>query len=200
MVPPAGLEPAQPLLSTEVEYLDEDPRPPSWRSTRTHPRDPLAQRQPRRGLQLEREPIPGMFHACAYCMAGETPILMGDGTTRALADIGAGDVVYGTVLRGMYRRYARTPVLAHWQTLKQGFRVTLEDGTTLVASGDHRFLTERGWKYVTGRTSGAGRRPHLTAGNSLLGTGAFTQSPPLDVDYKRAPVHRGGSGTSKDVH
>jgi DNA repair photolyase len=118
-------------------------------------------------------------------MAGETPILMGDGTTRTLADIRAGDVVYGTVLRGMYRRYARTPVLAHWRTLKQGFRVTLEDGTTLVASGDHRFLTERGWKYVTARTSGAGRRPHLTAGNSLLGTGAFAQSPPLDVDYKR---------------
>src|SRR6266850_2177966 len=94
-------------------------------------------------------------------------------------------VVYGTVLRGMYRRYARTPVLAQWQTLKKAFRVTLEDSTTLVASGDHRFLTERGWKYVTGRTSGASRRPHLTAGNSLLGTGAFAQSPPRDVDYRR---------------
>jgi len=59
---------------------------------------------------------------------------MGDGTTRSLADIRAGDVVYGTVLRGKYRRYARTPVLAHWQTLKKAFRVTLEDGTALVAS------------------------------------------------------------------
>ena len=30
------------------------------------------------------------------------------------------------------------------------YRVTLADGTELVASGDHRFLTERGWKHVTG--------------------------------------------------
>ena len=40
-------------------------------------------------------------------------------------------------------------------------RVKLEDGTELVASGDHRFLTGRGWKHVTGAEQGAVRRPHL---------------------------------------
>ena len=43
-----------------------------------------------------------------------------------------------------------TTVLAHWQTVKPAYRVTLADGTQLIASGDHRFLTERGWKHVTG--------------------------------------------------
>ena len=180
MVPRPLSNPPNPWLSTEVEYLDEIP-PAELEVYEDHTREILSHNDsPDVGFSWSVNPYRGCFHACAYCMAGETPILMGDGTTRVLADIRAGDVVYGTVLRGMYRRYARTPVLAHWQTLKQAFRVTLEDGTTLVASGDHRFLTERGWKYVTGRTCGAGQRPHLTAGNSLLGTGAFTQSPPLE--------------------
>ncbi len=41
--------------------------------------------------------------------------------------------------------------------------------------GDHRFLTERGWKYITGTAQGRLRRPHLTTGNKLMGTGAFTR-------------------------
>ncbi|MGH2699239.1 MAG: hypothetical protein ACRDJL_08585, partial [Actinomycetota bacterium] len=32
-------------------------------------------------------PYRGCSHACSYCMAGDTPILMADGRTRALADI-----------------------------------------------------------------------------------------------------------------
>ena len=56
----------------------------------------------------------------------------------------------GTEVRGRYRRYVTTEVLAHWSTIKPAYRVTLEDGTELIASGDHRFLTNRGWKYVTG--------------------------------------------------
>src|SRR6266404_1272246 len=170
MVPRPLSNPPNPWLSTEVEYLEEIP-PAELEVYQDHTREILSHNDsPDVGFSWSVNPYRGCFHACAYCMAGETPILMGDGTTRSLADIRAGDVVYGTVLRGRYRRYARTPVLAHWNTLKQAFRVTLEDGTMLVASADHRFLTRRGWKYVTGRTCGAGRRPHLTAGNSLLGT------------------------------
>src|SRR6267143_1185077 len=172
MVPRPLSNPPNPWLSTEVDYLDEIP-PAELEVYEDHTREILSHNdRPDVGFSWSVNPYRGCFHACAYCVAGETPILMGDGTTRSLADIRAGDVVYGTVLRGKYRRYARTPVLAHWQTLKKAFRVTLEDGTALVASGDHRFLTERGWKYATGRTTGASRRPHLTAGNSLLATGA----------------------------
>ena len=31
-----------------------------------------------------------------------------------------------------------TEVLDHWSTVKPGYRITLEDGTKLIASGDHR--------------------------------------------------------------
>ena len=62
-------------------------------------------------------------------------------------------------------------MLAHWSTVKPAHRLMLEDGTELIASGDHRFLTGRGWKHVTGATSGRGRRPHLTTNDELLGFG-----------------------------
>ncbi|HEV2088690.1 MAG TPA: intein-containing Rv2578c family radical SAM protein [Cryptosporangiaceae bacterium] len=130
-------------------------------------------------------PYRGCTHACSYCLAGETPILMADGTTRPLADLRVGDEIYGTERRGPYRRYVPTTVLAHWSTVKPAYRVTLEDGTSLVSSGDHRFLTERGWKHVSGTTCGAGRRPHLTTQNSLLGVGRFASTPKPDDDYRR---------------
>ena len=66
---------------------------------------------------------------------------MADGRSKSLADVRAGEMVYGTVRRGRYRRFEPTPVLAHWATEKPAYRVTLEDGTELIASGDHRFLT-----------------------------------------------------------
>jgi DNA repair photolyase len=60
----------------------------------------------------------------------------------------------------------------------------LEDGTTLVTSGDHRFLTERGWKSVTNTNSGT-QRAHLTTGNKLMGTGAFADRVIQNADYRR---------------
>jgi DNA repair photolyase len=130
-------------------------------------------------------PYRGCSHACVYCISGETLILMADGRTRRLADVRAGDRVIGTEVRGRYHRYVVTDVHAHWQTgSKRAFRLTLADGTTLVASSDHRFLTERGWKHVTGAMSGALQRPYLTTSNSLLGFGAMVEPPKHDDDYR----------------
>jgi DNA repair photolyase len=113
----------------------------------------------------------GCSHACSYCISGDTPILMADGRTTPVADVRVQDMVYGTVRQGAHRRYVATEVLDHWSTCKPAYRVTLEDGTELVTSGDHRFLTERGWKHVTGSEHGRDRRPHLTLNNKLVGTG-----------------------------
>jgi DNA repair photolyase len=110
---------------------------------------------------------------------------MANGTTRRLENLRVGDEIYGTVRRGAYRRYVKTHVLAHWSVYKSAYRVTLRDGTSLVSSGDHRFLTERGWKFVTGAMCGDGQRPYLTTNNKLIGTGAFAQPPSKDRDYKR---------------
>lgn len=133
-------------------------------------------------------PYRGCSHACAYCLAGETPILMADGRTKALADVRVGDAIYGTERRGAYRRYVTTRVLAHWSTVKPAYRILLADGTRLIASGDHRFLTERGWKHVTGADHGPGRRPYLTTRNKLIGTGAFAEPAKHDPGYRRGYV------------
>jgi DNA repair photolyase len=130
-------------------------------------------------------PYRGCSHACVYCVSGDTPILMGDGTPRAIAEVRAGDVIYGTERRGTYRHYVRTEVLAHWSSIKPAYRITAEDGTELIASGDHRFLTARGWKHVTGAPPGRDRRPHLTVGSELLGTGSFAAPPRITDDYRR---------------
>jgi DNA repair photolyase len=130
-------------------------------------------------------PYRGCQHACLYCLPGKTPILMADGTTKPLADVRVGDLIYGTVRDGFYRRYAITEVLAHWSTVKPGYRITLEDGTELVASGDHRFLTERGWKHVTGAEQGPDQRPFLTTNNKLMGFGGFAEGPRESAAYRR---------------
>jgi DNA repair photolyase len=131
-------------------------------------------------------PYRGCSHACRYCQAGDTLVLMGDGRARRLQDLRVGDVVYGTERRGKYRRYVRTEVLAHWRTEKPAYRVRLADGTSVIASGDHRFLTEqRGWKHVTGAMSGANQRPYLTTNNSLVGFGAMREPPKVDDAYRQ---------------
>jgi DNA repair photolyase len=130
-------------------------------------------------------PYRGCEHGCIYCLAGDTSILMADGSTSPLADIRAGNWVFGTERVGWYRRYVKTQVVAHWSVIKPALRVTLEDGTTLTAGADHRFLSDRGWKFVTGSENGSERRPHLTTRNKLLGTGSFAKPCAHDLDYRR---------------
>lgn len=138
------------------------------------------------GFDSSINPYRGCEHGCVYCLAGETPILMADGTTRPLRSVRVGDEIYGTRREGWYRRYVKTRVLAHWETSKPAYAITLADGTRLIASADHRFLTDRGWKFVTGDEHGAGRRPHLTVRNELLGTGRFAAGPDLAAQsYRR---------------
>ncbi|MFC5288612.1 intein-containing Rv2578c family radical SAM protein [Actinokineospora guangxiensis] len=142
-------------------------------------------------------PYRGCTHACSYCLHGDTPVLMADGTVKPISKLAVGDRIYGTERRGSYRHYVPTEVLAHWSTVKPAYRVTLADGTALIASGDHRFLTERGWKHVTGEMVGGNRRPHLTTGNKLMGTGRFAVAPKDTADYRRgylAGVARGDGG------
>jgi DNA repair photolyase len=136
------------------------------------------------GFSQSINPYRGCAHGCIYCTEGETPILMADGGVRPLADLKPGDAIYGTEKIGWYRRYAKTTVLAHWSVIKPAYRIVLEDGTELVSSADHRYLTERGWKFVTGAESGDLRRPHLTINNKLMGTGRFAAAPAKNDEYR----------------
>ena len=146
-------------------------------------RVPEASRMP---FRWTINPYRGCQHSCVYCLLGETPILMANGRTKPLAEIRVGDEIYGTVKSGFYHRYAITTVLAHWSTVKPAYRVTLEDGTQLVTSGDHRFLTERGWKHVIGTEWGGPlQRPFLTVNNKLMGVGGFAKPPKDTPAYRR---------------
>ena len=113
-------------------------------------------------------PYRGCTHACSYCLSGDTRVLRADGRTMPIADVRTGDEIYGTRVSGRYRRYLKTQVLDHWETKKPAYAVRLENGTELVASGDHRFLTDRGWKHVTGEAQGR----FLKAGSRMVGPGA----------------------------
>lgn len=129
------------------------------------------------GFDQSINPYRGCEHGCVFCMAGETPVLMGDGRTRPLARLKVGDEIFGTVSNGPFRKLVRTHVQAHWVVMKPAWKITLQDGRELVAGGDHRFLTERGWKFVCGWGPGARRRPHLTTSNRLVGASDLMMGP-----------------------
>ena len=57
-------------------------------------------------------PYRGCTMACAYCLEGDTLILMSDGRGKRLSEVRAGDWVYGTEPGRSARRYVRTQVLA----------------------------------------------------------------------------------------
>jgi hypothetical protein len=57
--------------------------------------------------------------------------------------------------------------------MKAAYSVMLEDGTEIVASAEHQFLTRLDWKHVVGAESGPLRGPYLTCNNKLLDPGGF---------------------------
>jgi DNA repair photolyase len=130
-------------------------------------------------------PYRGCTHACSFCLSPDTAILTADGRTKPIADLEVGELIYGTVREGSYRRLTVTAVLDKWSSIKRAYAVDLEDGTELIASDDHRFLSRRGWKHVTGAEQGRWRRPHLTVGSKLLGTGGCVDRPEHEGDYRR---------------
>jgi DNA repair photolyase len=188
----AASNPAGRFASTHAEADDdgwgilEEPLPPIETTVQPDASRTIIARNKSPDIPFTQSinPYRGCEHGCVYCTRGDTLVLMADGSTRPIADVRPGDVLYGTARQGWYRRYVKSRVLAHWSIIKPAYRITLEDGTTIVAGGDHRFLTERGWKFITGTEQGRARRPHLTLNNKLMGTGVFARTPVKNSDYR----------------
>ena len=158
-------------------------------------RVPAASRVP---FEWTINPYRGCSHACSYCLAGDTPVLMADGSTKPLAQLKVGDPIMGTMGAGPNRRYVRTTVLDHWATNGTAFRVTLGDGTRLVCGAEHRFLTDRGWRHVSPAKPGC---PALTVGDRLPGVGHFAEPPKESPDYQAGflcGLIRGDAGRARE--
>jgi DNA repair photolyase len=145
-------------------------------------RVPEASRMP---FRWTINPYRGCTHACAYCVSGDTRVLQVDGREAQIRDLAVGDRILGTRVVGRSRRLVETQVLDTWSSIKPAYRVELEDGTEVVASAEHRFLTRRGWKHLTGGSQGVARRPHLTVGAKMIGMGGSAVAPAHDADYRR---------------
>ena len=181
--------------STRMEY-DEGEEPGAELEVREDQSRSIlsANDSPDVGFRWSVNPYRGCFHACAYCMSGDTRILMADGATRALCDIRVGDEIYGTRSDGRCRRFAKTRVSAHWETFKRpALRIQLVNGTTLVASRDHRFLTSEGWR--TAERLRSGSRLLGASGEPVEGAAAA----PVDAFRIEAVVALGTSMSMFDI-
>ncbi len=187
-----------------VEYDPGDGPPPAQvKLIEDHSRTILASNDsPDVGFNFSVNPYRGCLHACAYCLHGDTAITLADGRTRKLADLKPGDAIYGTQSANGTRRYVHTRVLHHWATRKEAFRVVLADGTELVASGDHRFLGERGWRFVQ-PAAPPFQRPVLSDRDVLLGPGMSGVRRPRSYVAEMAissELHYGGGARSISQH
>jgi len=127
----------------------------------------------------------GCTHACTYCLWSETPVLTADGRHKPIAELEVGEAVYGTRMAASgYRHYVRTTVLDKWVTVKPAYRLTLEGRTELILSGDHRVLSNRGWRHLLGSPRGQPDRPFLTSRDRLAGTGPSAALPVHDAEYR----------------
>ncbi len=173
MKPIPAQNPKNRFAASLVEYFDDLPGPEVELSVyEDHTQQVLAENDsPDIGFRYSINPYRGCFHGCAYCLAGETPILMADGSTKPLADVRAGEQVVGTASSAAGRRFVPSLVLDQWATARRAYRVRLDTGAELIASGDHRFLTPHGWRYVIAPGKNPRSRLYLREKDTCLGPG-----------------------------
>ncbi len=130
----------------------------------------------------------GCDHQCSYCLDGDTLILRHDLSAIRLRDLRVGDMLLGVSVLGAGRanktKFTPSKVEAIWTTRKPVYEIVLENGMTAKCSGDHRWLTDRGWKFTVGTMSGPGRRPYLTTNNLVRLLSHPMLTPPETEDYR----------------
>ena len=94
---------------------------------------------------------------------------MANGSSKRIDDVQVGDEIYGVEkTQTNFHAIVKAKVTAKAETFKRPWRLTFSNGQQIVCSGDHRFLTNRGWKFAAGSEFGNYRRPHLTPNNNMV--------------------------------
>jgi DNA repair photolyase len=109
----------------------------------------------------------GCTGGCAYCLDGDTLITMHDLSVKPIREIKRGDNIIGVSNTKGYKKFIPSEVEEVWTTIKPMYKITLDNGIIVKCSGDHRWLTNRGWKYTINNESGIDRA-HLTVNNSIM--------------------------------
>jgi len=113
-------------------------------------------------------------NVCLYCVDEESKILMADFSEKRLKDIEIGDIIIGIYQDKITkkRKMMETRVLNKISVEREAYKIILEDNTELICSTDHRWLTDRGWKFTVGKKGGNRYdemvRPHLTKTNKIV--------------------------------
>lgn len=146
----------------------------------------------------------GCYHDCSYCVHPDTMVLMGDGSSKRIDDIVVGDEIYGiTKQNTRYNAMVKSKVLAKADIYKEAYIISFSNGQSIISSSDHRFLTNRGWKYVTGAEQGRNRRPFLTTNNRMVGIARYSTSDFIETDDYRRGYLSGmirGDANFKEYH
>ena len=129
----------------------------------------------------------GCDNGCTYCLDGKTLVMLSNSKAVAIRNLKVGDELLGVSANqsgNNRRKYIKSTVEAIWTTKKQVYEIELENGMKAKCSGDHRWLTERGWKFTTGEMGGPNQRPYLTTNNVIRTVSAPNTTPLITDDYR----------------
>ena len=130
----------------------------------------------------------GCINNCSYCLHPDTLVLMTNGTSKKIKNLEKNDLVWGITdlnnKKSHSSKFTPSRVLDIWVTYKNAIKITMTNGVELICSEDHRWLTERGWKYTIGEMTGINTRPYLTTNNSIRFLTNLYYPPLLSNDYK----------------
>lgn len=103
------------------------------------------------GILASNIPFPDHNQAprnCYQCLWEEEPVLMADGSRRAIKNVRVGDEVVTFDPKTM--KTSKTKVVHQYvrSTDKKIYKVTTVSGRSIIATEDHKFMTDKGWVEV----------------------------------------------------
>jgi len=118
------------------------------------------------------------------CLHPDTRVLTADMVWKRIDDLEVGEELVGvdehrSGLHGTPRKLRRATVEAKWDTHQTAYRVEFEDGTSVVCSGNHRWLASsaagKDWRWASvvrqPRTGSAGNSTPLRVGDKIKAFG-----------------------------